>query len=286
MNRAPSWSMWITAVAACAPVVLGATPRATRAEGLLPGGIVHTFRCREDTMVTATLTFGDASEDVQVGVADTSFTLVGVVRATWEGGPDDGLEWYFSDSDSQSVSENAILFHGFYRPGIGGVFFPAELDGPPTESNPRIWVPAAVDLAAGYTWSWTGRWPFDEYAEVHTLDHEAAPDTIDVPYRDGAATWRLRLQTPPASLGIRSKDGTLLDAMGRVLSSGRLRACGTPDSSEPRWHAQVNSGRNRWTILVRDAFYELVALKDENGDDVVPVVVESFGGWKRLFHRP
>jgi hypothetical protein len=202
----------------------------------------------------------------------------------WEGAHDvDGLEWYFSDSDSQSVANNEILFHGYFRPGIGGVFFPAEINGLPEESHPQVWVPAGTDLAEGYQWDWTGRWPLDNYASVVTLGFEAARDTIDVPYRDAVPTWKLSERPVGGPALTELEDGTQLDWMGRIVSLEQWKRSAEPDSTLPRWHALINSGPRRLCILYQDAFFTLVGLEDKDGGDIVPVAPSSFSEFKKRF---
>jgi hypothetical protein len=280
-GRRPALALRVAAIA----MLVGAASTA-RAEGFVPRGTVHVFRCREDTLVTTTLTFDADRSDIEVNVADSTFTLTDVVRARWSGGPNDGLEWYFSDSDTSSSTANEILFHGFLLPGrLGGAFFPPQEEAP-TQTNPQVWVPSGEVLADGYTWSWTGRHPFDDYAEVQTLDFQAAREVVDVPYRNGIATWKLSLQPQPAKAPFETVDGVQLDGMGRVVSGQDVRQCATPDPTEPRWITVVSSGRHRWCVLVQDAFVELVELTDEDGSPVVRARTRTISDLKRSFGGP
>jgi hypothetical protein len=243
------------------------------ADGLVPRGFTFTYRTLADTSVTTRLVFDAEPSNVEVGVADTSFTIEGVIRAVWETGPDAGLEWFFTDGDTL-VATSDLLIHGFRRPGLGIVFF-APGTGPPMETFPQVWVPATV--ADGATWSWTGLGLCGDYAQERTESYQAQTDTVQIPYRGEWICPRIQV-TEPVICEFRLPDGRGLDAFGRVvegIAAGKI--------GEPRWVTGVSTGaQDRWAILLKDAFVELVDVEID-GDPIVPTTASSVSGLKSRF---
>lgn len=244
------------------------------AEGLLPRGFKFTYRTLADSTVTK-LVFDLEPADVQVGVADSTFTIVDVIRAVWQDGPDHGLEWFFTDSDTLAASSD-LLIHGFRRPGLGSVFFAAGVEAP-TETSPQVWSPST--LQDGATWSWTGRGLCADYSQDRTESYQAIQESIEVPYRGAWTCFQIQV-TEPVVCSLRLPDGRALDAFGRVIAPGDVAKIG-----EPRWISAVSTGRDdRWSVLLKDGFVELVDVTVDD-EPIVPTRSDSVSNLKSRFRR-
>lgn len=245
------------------------------ADGLVPRGFTLTYRMLADSNVTTRLVFDAAPSEVKIGVADSTFTITGVIRAVWQGGPDGGLEWFFSDSDTLAATSD-LLIHGFRRPGFGSVFFAPGTEAP-TETSPQVWSPVA--LQNGATWSWTGRGLCADYGQDRTESYQATQESIEVPYRGAWTCYRIDVAEPVVCT-FALADGRALDAFGRVVAPGEVSKIG-----EPRWLTAVStSAEDRWALLLKDAFVELVDVEFD-GDPIVPTASASMSSLKSRFRR-